>query len=404
MCYCIYSLYLLYSISIFHLIYGDNYIVANSPTHYLTNQSEGNRHLARHINQRLMNVPDEVANIDVQEQQWRMRNDPDNEHNIFVVKFGKDEEQHWRLPWNQTTNLFCHMEPNKLLIEQSRYNAEYMRLSIPPQEYKKQWFERHQKQLDKERAKQAKANGNGNSSIPLPKMTAEVSLCDTVEIKDSAKGFSRPPSARSSLAMDHQGPPDLMKRSTVRHILTPKLTPKTGPMGPMEQRQQPLKPSAIDIGSSAPTVDSAITPLTAMIAPELRALSVNRSNKNKETGNEPLKPTTKHKRRVSLASVNDANEPWHDDDESSPSDSDDDDEDDEYEDDDNGKSKFRLSVDTKSKHKDEDQVKRIDTKGNEYSVDYEARTQSIHGDRSTDDLEEKSIISANNTGSLNPNR
>eukprot|EP00483_Globobulimina_turgida_P002824 UN02829 len=110
-------------------------------------KQDGNVKLARHIDKELNRVADDVMNVDELEQQYRMTKDPENPNNIFVLKFGANEEQHWRLPWNGTTNLLCHMEPNKLLIEQSKYNAMYIKYSVTPPEFKELMVAAKKKQV-----------------------------------------------------------------------------------------------------------------------------------------------------------------------------------------------------------------------------------------------------------------
>ena len=85
---------------------------------------DGNVRIARQLARNLDNVADDVMAQDRLEQQQRMTKDPENPFNIFVLKFGAQEEQHWRLPYNKTTNLLCHMEPNF-----TRYSTECSRSS-----------------------------------------------------------------------------------------------------------------------------------------------------------------------------------------------------------------------------------------------------------------------------------
>merc|ERR1712228_1033710 len=119
-------------------------------------KNDKNVKFARNIAAQIDKVIDDVANVDPIEQQYRMTHNPEDPMNIFVIKFGKDEEQHYRLPYNPTTNLLCHMEPNKLLIEQSKANAMYMQYAITPSQYKQRYMQQKKKKATKKKKKKKK--------------------------------------------------------------------------------------------------------------------------------------------------------------------------------------------------------------------------------------------------------
>ena len=137
-------------------------------------------------------MADELLNVDKLEQQYRMTNYPEDPNNIFVVKFGKNEEQHWKLAYNPTTSLMCHMQPNKLLIEQSKYNAMYIKYSLNPDEFKQEQVRKKKLQIlkSKEKAKKYKIK------LPSPLTKNDMSKQQTVHINETES--SRPPTTKHS--------------------------------------------------------------------------------------------------------------------------------------------------------------------------------------------------------------
>eukprot|EP01083_Nonionella_stella_P315892 1142446_1 len=275
-------------------------------------KQEDKVNLARYVAHQMDHLADDVLNVDELEQQHRMRKDPDNPHNIFVLKFGKNEEQHWRLPWNATTNLLCAMEPNRLLIEQSKYNAMYVKYSLTPQEFKKAMIKAQTakiQQTNKEKREAKKkykmkvetSSGSNKNKLKEPmKLTLiDTASGGTMSVPMLAPGNSgllgvanNKPAQRGTF-MQHS----MMVHSenTVDHALPTDLTQ-------LIKKQSEEKHNALLMPQTQHV--HVMTPITAQIRPELMKLAMKQKPKDKddEKGDED-KP-----RRVSLVNLDEEEE------------------------------------------------------------------------------------------------
>ena len=391
-------------------------------TNIYKNNIDSNVRFARQIANQMDRLADEVMNVDELEQQYRMTKDPQNPNNIFVLKFGKQEEQHWRLPWNPTTSLMCHMEPNKLLIEQSKYNAMYLKYSVCPHEFKKAQKKKKKQQIlkSKEKAKKYKVK----LASPIPDGPDTMNRSQTVHEKESRPpttkfsedftannkqlnaGLTAPQSKISQnnlmtpMKMDNKPRGTMLVNSMLVH--TDKTVQQSSPTDQQlliekmqsekkqQSQQQQLGTEALHLNAPSyntlntlnATENPMVTPITAQIRPELINMNKNRMKNTNDIQTDGIKPAIKTKRRVSLASVGDGDE-WKDEEEEDFSDSeiseDDDDDDDEVRNDTKRTSKIgsiQLSVAISNHINDSQQkVQRLNSK-NEYENFNDQQTEN----------------------------